>query len=91
MFLDVAEAFDRVGHGLLLSRLNSAGLSQSALEWVSSYLDGRCIRTPVDNRISGVRLISSGVPQGSVLGPLLFLSYFRDIPSAVSSSSAIFF
>ena len=92
LFLDVAKAFDRVdhGHGLLLPKLHSVGLSQPALDWVSSYLAGRCIRTTVDNRISGVRPIFSDVPQGSVLGPLLFLIYFRDIPSAVSSSSAMF-
>ena len=90
LFLDVAKAFDRVDHGLLLSKLRSAGLGSTALKWIASYLDGRRICTSVDNVTSDFKPISSGVPQGSIMGPLLFLIYFRDIPSVVASTTAKF-
>ena len=90
LFLDVEKAFDRVDHGLLLAKLRSAGLSQPALEWVASYLDNRRICTTVDNVTSEFMPISSGVPQGSVLGPLLFLVYFSDLPCVVKSFAAMF-
>ena len=60
------QAFDRVDHGLLLSKLKSAGIGSTALKWVASYLDGRRICTSVDNVTSDFKPISSGVPQGSV-------------------------
>ena len=90
LFLNVAKAFDQVDHGLLLSKLRPAGLGSTALKWVGSYLNGRCICTSVDNVTSDFKPISSGVPQGSVLGPLLFLIYFRDIPSVMASTTDMF-
>ena len=81
---------DRVDHGLLLAKLRSAGLKQSALVWVASYLSGWRICTTVDNVASNFMEILSGVLQGSVLGPLLFLVYFSDLPRVVKSSTAMF-
>ena len=89
-FLDVAKAFDRVDHGLLLLKLSTLGIRGVALSWFESYLRGRLIRTRVDGVLSDVRLISSGVPQGSVLGPLLFVLYFSDLPLAVRASCSLY-
>ncbi len=85
-FLDVSKAFDRVDHGLLLLKLSSIGLKGTELAWFESYLRDRSICTEVDGSFSDFQPISSGVPQGSVLGPLLFIIYFNDLPSAASSS-----
>ena len=91
LFLDVSKAFDRVDHDVLLHKLRSMGLSDSPLKWMSSYLRGRSICTSVEKVLSSLRKISSGVPQGSVLGPLLFVLYVSDLPRSVSTSSCVLF
>lgn len=90
VFLDAAKAFDRVDHTILLSRLADIGVGDHALKWFWSYLTGRSISTRVDGVLSDSGCITSGVPQGSVLGPLLFLIYFKDIPAVVQAVSALF-
>ena len=90
LFLDVAKAFDRVDHGLMAVKLASIGVQDQELRWFTSYLRGRTICTTVERRRSSPEPISSGVPQGSVLGPLLFIIYFGDLPQAISATSCLF-
>ena len=83
-FLDMAKAFDKVNHVLLLHKLRSVGVYSLELKWFSSYLHGRSISTVPEGVQSSRSCISSGVPQGFVHGPLLFLMYNRDLPSVTS-------
>ena len=89
-FLDISKALDRVDHGLLLCTLSDVGLKDKEFDWFVYYLKNRKISTCVDGYRSQETPISSGVPQGSVLGPLLFLLFLKDLPTAVSGSSALF-
>ena len=75
-FLDLA-AFDRVDHPLLFQKLSDVGVSNEDLSWFKSYLSDRTVCTEVDGHKSSFRAISSGGPQGIVLGPLLFILFYR--------------
>ena len=79
VFIDLSKAFDAVDHDILLGKLNHYGIRGVVNKWFASYLKGRFQTTKIKNSISEKREIMYGVPQGSVLGPLLFLVYLNDI------------
>ena len=86
VFLDFAKAFDKVDHGVLLHKLKSLGITGKLGLWLHSFLVGRSQSVAVDGEKSIGAIVLSGVPQGSVLGPLLFIIHLGDIDGNVGSS-----
>ena len=84
IYLDFAKAFDKVPHNKLLFKLESLGIRGNLLAWFRSYLSGRRHRVVINGKPSDYLPVKSGVPLGSVLGPLLFLIYINDISGETS-------
>ena len=90
IYMDFAKAFDRVPHNRLLAKIRSLGIRGKLLNWISDFLTNRKQRVVIGNSASPWTEVTSGIPQGSVLGPILFVMYINDLPNEVMSYIKIF-
>ena len=88
--LDFSKAFDMVPHKRLLAKLNHLGIHGNVHRWIGHFLQERQQCVVVDGETSDSIRVDSGVPQGTVLGPLLFLCFINDLPDCVQSSVRLF-
>ena len=90
IFLDFKKAFDKVSHKKLCDKLATYGIRGKTLEWIIDFLSNRTQKVLVGGKISDPVNVMSGVPQGTVLGPLLFICYINDLPNTIKSKIRIY-
>lgn len=89
VFLDISKAFDRVDHNILLDRLEKLGIRGGPLLLLQNYLTGRRQKVKINDKFSNYASITTGVPQGTVLGPILFLAYINQIGSLIPDCNVV--
>ena len=90
VLLDLQKAFDTLDHGVLLMKLEAIGLDADGLRWFRSYLSDRAQLVDVYGTCSSFANVTCGVPQGSILGPLLFLIYVNDMAGAINEKILLY-
>ena len=90
IFCDISKAYDRVWHRGLILKLEKYGIRGDLLQWFESYLTNRSQQVRINDSLSSPKHTNAGVPQGSVLGPLLFLIYINDIADSLEGSARLF-
>ncbi len=91
LFIDLSKAFDTLDHEILFNKLEKYGIKKKELKWIQNYFHERTLSTKYHNNFSETKTLKVGVPQGSILGPVLFNIYVNDIKSAINEGDIILY